>query len=206
MQSSKTYTKNGIDEIFAKGKIVMGQNPTLYREDENNRLMYRHSYGKQSDMGWEIHHIMPFTGEGTDAISNLRPLHTRSSTKFSKWTPKKKLITRTKYFKCPQKDKDEVMRLGAKYNWKIYKFYIPNGIDETKFSKWLPPDDSKEETIDVIDEVEPEIQIFDESSKQTVRNISQRVWGCININKTDMRSGNVFKRKKNALDVNGFKH
>lgn len=51
-----------------------------------------------------------------------------------------------KYIICPYQDKDEAKALGAKFDWQSKMWFIPNGMDETKFSKWKIVDISEEES------------------------------------------------------------
>ncbi len=37
----------------------------------------------------------------------------------------------------PFAEKDEAKALGARWNAEIKKWYIPQGVDELKFKKWL---------------------------------------------------------------------
>lgn len=67
-----------LDKIWGKGTKVRGKSAHLYRRDEEGRVLYKHSYGKASSMGWEVHHKKPRSKGGTDSIRNLIPLHWRS--------------------------------------------------------------------------------------------------------------------------------
>lgn len=61
-----------IREVWQKGAIVEGNNPSIWRKDECGAWIYRAHYGmRDSQYGWEIDHISP---GGSDDISNLRPL------------------------------------------------------------------------------------------------------------------------------------
>ena len=41
------------------------------------------------------------------------------------------------YLEVPYKDKDIVKLLGARYDGEKKKWYIPQGVDSKKFSKWM---------------------------------------------------------------------
>lgn len=53
-------------------KKVRGKNPNLYRKDDYGNLIYKPSYGKQSDMGWEVDHRHPKAKGGTEVPRNLQ--------------------------------------------------------------------------------------------------------------------------------------
>lgn len=40
-----------IDKVWEKGKPVPGKNPDLYRQDAEENIIYKPSYGKDSEMG-----------------------------------------------------------------------------------------------------------------------------------------------------------
>jgi len=68
--------QNKKDEVWEKGKKVRGKDPDLYRKDDEGNLMYKHSYGKSTEMGWEIDHSKAQKDGGTNHLNNLRPLNT----------------------------------------------------------------------------------------------------------------------------------
>ncbi len=69
-------SKKQVDKVWDKGRPIRGRNPNLYRKDAFGNRMYKPSYGKGGENGWEIDHIRPKAKGGSDALSNLRPLNT----------------------------------------------------------------------------------------------------------------------------------
>ena len=67
------------ERIWEKGKIIKDKNPNLYREDPYGHTIYKPSYGKTSNMGWEIDHMKPVSKGGTDHINNLQPTFWRKN-------------------------------------------------------------------------------------------------------------------------------
>lgn len=61
--------------VWNKGKIISDYDPDIYRQDECGAWIKFQSYGKRDDtFGWEIDHITSQDHNGSDALSNLRPL------------------------------------------------------------------------------------------------------------------------------------
>ncbi len=55
LKGAKTARKlSEIDRVWQEAKKVRGKNPNLYRKDKLGNILYYHSYGKESPMGWEI--------------------------------------------------------------------------------------------------------------------------------------------------------
>ncbi len=67
------------DEVWNKGQKVRGKDSDLYRKDKFGNTMYKPSYGKNSDMGWEIDHSKPQSKGGTDHLNNLQPMNTQAN-------------------------------------------------------------------------------------------------------------------------------
>ncbi len=72
-------TKQEIQDVWDKGRRVRGKNPDVYRRDTEGNEIYRTSYGKDTDMGWEIDHIDPRARGGGDNMENLQPLQTKAN-------------------------------------------------------------------------------------------------------------------------------
>lgn len=73
------YTQKRLDQIWDKGEIIKGKNPDLYRLDKFGNLMYKPSYGKTSEMGWNVDHSKPQAKGGTDHLNNLQPMNSRAN-------------------------------------------------------------------------------------------------------------------------------
>lgn len=69
------FTKERIQQVWEKGDIIPGKNPDLYRADKLGNQMYRPSYGKYSEQGWNIDHSKPQSKGGTDHLNNLQPMN-----------------------------------------------------------------------------------------------------------------------------------
>jgi hypothetical protein len=47
------------------------------------------------------------------------------------------------YLKVPFKEKDQAKALGARFDPDAKAWYVPHGIDVTRFARWLPTDVAK---------------------------------------------------------------
>jgi hypothetical protein len=68
-----------LDQVWDKAKKVRGKDPKLYRRDSEGDIIYKPSYGKTSDMGWEVDHSKPVSKGGTDHLNNLNPLQWKNN-------------------------------------------------------------------------------------------------------------------------------
>lgn len=70
------FTEQQIQKVWEKANIDPNNNPNDFRKDACNAWIQRSQYGNRDSIyGWEIDHIKPKSENGTDEISNLRPLH-----------------------------------------------------------------------------------------------------------------------------------
>ncbi len=53
------FSQERLDQIWDKGATIRGKNPDLYRKDIYGNTMYKPSYGKTSEMGWNVDHSKP---------------------------------------------------------------------------------------------------------------------------------------------------
>jgi hypothetical protein len=71
-----TFTEARKLAVWAKGEIIQGFDPAVWRRDAFGSVMRYGDYGDRNlTNGWEIDHIHPSALLGSDDISNLRPLN-----------------------------------------------------------------------------------------------------------------------------------
>lgn len=73
------YSKERLNQIWDKGSTIRGKNPDLYRKDVYGNVMYKPSYGRTSEMGWNVDHSKPQDLGGTDHLNNLQPMNSRAN-------------------------------------------------------------------------------------------------------------------------------
>lgn len=73
------FTEERLEQIWDKAKTIKGKDPELYRQDKFGNQMYRPSYGKMSDMGWNVDHSKPQALGGTDHLNNLQPMNSKAN-------------------------------------------------------------------------------------------------------------------------------
>lgn len=69
-------TKEQKEKAWNNAKRIRGKDPDLYRQDPYGNEMYKHSYGKDSDAGWEVDHIKPKSRGGSNSTYNQQALNT----------------------------------------------------------------------------------------------------------------------------------
>lgn len=73
------FSQDRLDQIWEKGSAIRGKDPDLYRKDQLGNQMYKPSYGKTSEMGWNVDHSKPQSRGGTDHLNNLQPMNSRAN-------------------------------------------------------------------------------------------------------------------------------
>lgn len=90
------YSKTQIDEAWNKATIVENYDPKIWRKDPCGAWINYEEYGKQTDFGWNIDHIIPktlFNGNDYDSSSyNRRAMHWENNLKKSDDFPEYKCI------------------------------------------------------------------------------------------------------------------
>lgn len=69
--------------VWQKGQPIKGYDASVWRHDDNGNVIRFDEYGNRlSEYGWEFdHYPTPASLGGSDAVSNLRPLHWKSNAK-----------------------------------------------------------------------------------------------------------------------------
>lgn len=68
-----------IQQVWEKGRVIPEFNPSTWRHDDYGKVIKRDEYGLQTEYGWTVDHIKPQSKGGSNALSNLRPLHWKNN-------------------------------------------------------------------------------------------------------------------------------
>lgn len=91
--NGRSFNDDIIQKVWDKCVPVPGKDGETHRFDVCKTIIHRYSYGKESQMGWEIDHIKPVSKGGTDSLSNLQALQSNLNAQKGDDFP----------WKCPQK-------------------------------------------------------------------------------------------------------
>ncbi|MDH3251533.1 MAG: HNH endonuclease [Ignavibacteria bacterium] len=68
-----SFSPDIVETVWRKGDAEPGYE--TFRKDRCGASMARGAFGKMTEYGWEIDHVVPVTKGGTDDLANLQPLH-----------------------------------------------------------------------------------------------------------------------------------
>lgn len=76
------FSDQMVDQVWAKGTIVPGVDPSIWRKDFAGAWINRACYGQtETKYGWEIDHLRPESQGGSDELFNLNPLQWENNRK-----------------------------------------------------------------------------------------------------------------------------
>lgn len=73
------FSPDKIQQVWEKGQVVKGFDPSKWRKDFAGAWIKRDLYGCCQGYGWAVDHQRPRRVGGTDDIDNLTPLHWRNN-------------------------------------------------------------------------------------------------------------------------------
>ena len=69
-----------INSVWEKGRIIPGYNQNVRRKDACGASIVKSAYGDtNSNYGWQIDHIKPQSRGGSDDISNLQSMDSKTN-------------------------------------------------------------------------------------------------------------------------------
>ena len=78
-KTGRSFPETTVNTVWRKGRPVAAHDPSRIRKDACGAFITRFDYGRLTDMGWEIDHIVPVAQGGTEHIDNLQPLQWKNN-------------------------------------------------------------------------------------------------------------------------------